>query len=87
MTLAGRTVPTDVSVVGFDDIPTAAYLNPPLTTIAQPFDAHATAGLSALVRGIEDPDAQPAVEGSPAVDLVVRGTTAPYPQPRPDSPH
>ena len=79
MTLAGRTVPTDVSVVGFDDIPTAAYLNPPLTTIAQPFDAHATAGLSALVRGIEDPDARPTVDGSPTVDLVVRGTTAPYP--------
>ena len=55
MTRAGRAVPTEVSVVGFDDIPTAAFLNPPLTTVAQPFDADAAAGLHALVRGIEDP--------------------------------
>lgn len=34
----GMRVPTDISIVGFDDIPFAAYVDPPLTTIHQPKD-------------------------------------------------
>ncbi|WP_052423726.1 LacI family DNA-binding transcriptional regulator [Nonomuraea candida] len=76
---AGRRVPEDVSVVGFDDIPVAAYVTPPLTTVRQPFDAVAREGIKLLVQTIEQPDADlPAAAGQP-VELVVRSSTAPPP--------
>ncbi|WP_367325563.1 LacI family DNA-binding transcriptional regulator [Streptomyces sp. HUAS ZL42] len=59
LTEAGRRVPQDVSVVGFDDIPVAAYVTPPLTTVRQPFDAVAQEGLKRLVHAIENPDTAP----------------------------
>jgi DNA-binding LacI/PurR family transcriptional regulator len=76
---AGRRVPEDVSVVGFDDIPVAAYVTPPLTTVRQPFDAVAQEGLKRLVHTIENPDAEPLPPSDPPVDLIVRTSTAPPP--------
>ncbi|WP_133914352.1 LacI family DNA-binding transcriptional regulator [Streptomyces sp. NBC_00582] len=77
LTEAGLRVPQDVSVVGFDDIPVAAYITPPLTTVRQPFDAVAQEGLKRLVHAIENPDAAPLPASDPPVDLVVRASTAP----------
>ncbi|MFE9443438.1 LacI family DNA-binding transcriptional regulator [Streptomyces sp. NPDC006602] len=76
---AGRRVPEDVSVVGFDDIPVAAYVTPPLTTVRQPFDAVAQEGLKRLVHAIENPQADLLPASDPPVDLVVRVSTAPPP--------
>jgi DNA-binding LacI/PurR family transcriptional regulator len=42
-------VPRDISVVGFDDLPEAAYYEPPLTTIRQDFLEVARRGLASLV--------------------------------------
>jgi DNA-binding LacI/PurR family transcriptional regulator len=81
---SGRRVPEDVSVVGFDDIPVAAYVTPPLTTVRQPFDAVAVQGLGLLVHAIENPDSPPAPASDPPIDLVVRSSTAPAPRTTPE---
>ncbi len=49
---SGRRVPEDISVVGFDDVPEAAYFIPPLTTIRPDFNAVATASLDLLLAQI-----------------------------------
>lgn len=78
---AGRPVPGDISVVGFDDIPEAAYLIPPLTTVRQDFTAvgrRAIEILRAAIDGEQTPDRLINPE------LVVRAsTTAPAERTRP----
>ena len=44
MTKAGRRVPKDCSVVGFDDIPSSAFYNPPLTTVHQQLEMQGSLG-------------------------------------------
>jgi LacI family transcriptional regulator len=84
----GGQVPRDVSVVGFDDVDLAAYVEPPLTTIAQ-----STAELGRLaVRQLIDRVRNDLADGEPApaagraavhivvpVRLEVRGSTGPPP--------
>jgi DNA-binding LacI/PurR family transcriptional regulator len=66
---AGRDVPGDVSIIGFDDVPGAAYWTPALTTVRMDFAALGRACVEALLGGPE-----PALE---APRLVVRESTAP----------
>ncbi|MFN8076820.1 MAG: LacI family DNA-binding transcriptional regulator [Kineosporiaceae bacterium] len=50
---AGRRLPEDLSVVGFDDIPEAGYVLPGLTTVRPDFSAAARAGLRLLLEQVE----------------------------------
>lgn len=79
---AGRRVPEDVSVVGFDGIDLAEFTYPPLTTVRQDFRVIGRE----LVRVLRDRVPAPA-EGEPQrvvvpTELVIRGTTARW-QPSP----
>jgi DNA-binding LacI/PurR family transcriptional regulator len=49
----GRTIPDDVQIVGFDDIPAASLSSPPLTTVAQDARAAGEALIDVLIRAIE----------------------------------
>ncbi len=76
----GLRIPDELSVVGFDDMPSMRWAIPPLTTIRQPFiemAAAATSMLLALAQG--EPPPQSRVEL--ATELVVRESTAPPPPP------
>ncbi|MBE4734434.1 MULTISPECIES: LacI family DNA-binding transcriptional regulator [Streptomyces] len=75
---AGRRVPDDVSVVGYDDIPEAAHLLPPLTTIRTDFPEIGRRALRLLLTQLDDPeDAGEALERDPVipVELIVRNST------------
>jgi LacI family transcriptional regulator len=62
--LAGRTVPADVSVIGFDNIDIGRYVTPKLTTIAQDVAAKASAAVHMLIDEISG-------NGSPGEPVVV----------------
>jgi DNA-binding LacI/PurR family transcriptional regulator len=76
----GVRVPTELSVVGFDDSPLARRLSPPLTTVAQDVVAKGSLAAEELIAAVRrrragEPDR---VRGHLLpTELVVRGTTAP----------
>jgi DNA-binding LacI/PurR family transcriptional regulator len=70
----GRRIPADVSVIGFDDIPEAAFLLPPLTTIRQDFLELGNRALRLMLQTIEAGDGQ--LHGSSVEpELIVRAST------------
>ncbi|WP_244630598.1 MULTISPECIES: LacI family DNA-binding transcriptional regulator [unclassified Microbacterium] len=66
---AGRRVPDDIAVVGFDDIVDAGEYRPPLSTVRQDFDALGVRVVVALIAAIEG--GEPVAESVPT-SLVVR---------------
>jgi DNA-binding LacI/PurR family transcriptional regulator len=76
---AGRDIPGEVSVIGFDDIPEAAYFQPPLTTVRQDFIEMGRRSLRMLLRTIET-GRRASTEPLVPPELVVRGSTGPAPR-------
>lgn len=71
----GASVPEDVAVVGFDDIPWARLMDPPLTTVRQPLAAIGAAAVRLLLERTADPG-RAARQVVLPVELVPRGSTA-----------
>jgi LacI family transcriptional regulator len=72
---AGKRVPEDVSVVGFDDIQSAAYQNPGLTTVKQPLRQMGEVAAETLLQRISNPGKDLPNEVVLKPELIVRGTT------------
>jgi DNA-binding LacI/PurR family transcriptional regulator len=76
---AGLRVPEDVSVMGFDDIPAAAFNNPGLTTVRQPLERMGQIAAKTVVDQIEGrAEFVPDIAIEP--EFVVRASTGPAPQ-------
>jgi DNA-binding LacI/PurR family transcriptional regulator len=75
MNEAGREIPSEVSIVGFDDIPEAPYFTPPLTTVRQDFNEVGSRSVRMLLGTMETGEQLP--PGSVVQpELIVRASTA-----------
>lgn len=77
LTELGVAIPEQLSVVGFDDIPLAAMVIPPLTTVSLPTIRAGEVAVEVLLDRLQGGGAvQPTARKLPAT-LIVRGTTGP----------
>ena len=73
---AGLHLPDELSVIGVDDIPMAAYFEPPLTTIRQDFSLIGRQAARLLVRAVQEPEAAREHLLLPG-EMIMRRSTAP----------
>ena len=71
---AGKRVPRDVAIVGFDDSPYARLADPQLTTVRQPMEEIGRALAAVLLTQLDDPSRRPASLIVPT-ELIVRGSS------------
>jgi DNA-binding LacI/PurR family transcriptional regulator len=71
----GLVVPTDISVVGFDDLFIASYTNPPLTTVRQPRRRMGLLAMESLLHLMSGQNPSQAI--TVAAELVIRESSAP----------
>ena len=72
LTDRGLRVPEDVSVIGFDDLPTSKYFTPALTTLRQPIEEIGTICAYSIHNSVVNGDYKAKM---PPIDLVVRQST------------
>lgn len=70
-------IPRDISVIGYDDLPICAYIDPPLTTIQQPVRQFGQMAAKVIINTINQPAFRPGVITLDP-SLVMRETCAPY---------
>ncbi len=71
---ANLRVPQDMALAGFDDVPFAAHMDPPLTTIRQPIHRAGAVAAETLIDLISNPDSHPRRVILPT-ELVIRAST------------
>jgi DNA-binding LacI/PurR family transcriptional regulator len=74
---AGREIPGDVSVVGFDDVPEAEFQMVPLTTVGVDADKAAQRILAELLHMIEGAEPPADTVTLPGTQLIIRRSTGP----------
>lgn len=72
---AGLSIPQDISIIGFDDIPQASIVHPKLTTMRQPLDQMGRMAARMLMERIENPELTPR-RVTLATRLIVRDSCA-----------
>lgn len=73
----GLRIPTDVAVMGYDDIQLAQYMTPPLTTIHQPKDELGELAIDTLLHRLQEPDTEAQVL-SLTPELIIRGSVSKF---------
>ena len=76
---AGLSVPGDISVVGYDNLSSSAYLNPPLTTVKFPVAEMGRLAGQIIIELVRNEREYPAQTITLPVELIVRASTAPPP--------
>lgn len=71
---AGRRVPHDVAVIGFDDVTAASFTDPPLTTVRQPVERMGALAAELLFEQVVS-DSAPADDVILETEIVMRGST------------
>lgn len=74
---AGLSVPHDVSVIGYDDIPLTSFFDPPLTTIRQPMDQIGKISAQLLIETVKNINYEPRIVRLEP-ELIERNTCSPY---------